>query len=213
MNEHSFVSCVDFKSYTKDDVKIIKKESLYKGFFQCNKYTLQHKLFSGDWSTIIEREFFERGNAAAVLAYDVKKDCVILVEQFRFGALGGQQSPWLLELVAGMVEEGESAHDVVLREAFEEAGLTLTSCQFIMNCLVSPGGTTEQVDLFIANVDSQGVKGIYGLSAEAEDIRVHVIARETAYQWVIDGKINNAMTVIALQWLELNQKSLKLLSN
>ncbi|AGH80243.1 nucleoside diphosphate pyrophosphatase [Psychromonas sp. CNPT3] len=213
MNEHSFISCRDFKRYTKDDVKIIKKETLYKGFFQCNKYTLQHRLFSGKWSALIEREFFERGNAAAVLAYDEKNDCVILVEQFRFGALGGTQSPWLLELVAGMVKDGESSEDVVLREAFEEAGLRLTSCQFIMNCLVSPGGTTEKVDLFIANVDSEGVKGIYGLSEENEDIRVHVIARETAYQWVVEGKINNAMTVIALQWLELNKKTLKLLSN
>lgn len=150
---------------------------------------MQHRLFSGKWSALIEREFFERGNAAAVLAYDEKNDCVILVEQFRFGALGGTQSPWLLELVAGMVKDGESSEDVVLREAFEEAGLRLTSCQFIMNCLVSPGGTTEKVDLFIANVDSEGVKGIYGLSEENEDIRVHVIARETAYQWVVEGKL------------------------
>ncbi|WP_094751434.1 ADP-ribose diphosphatase [Psychromonas sp. CD1] len=209
MNEHSFISCNDFSGYTKADVKIIKKESLYKGFFQCNKYTLQHKLFSGDWSAVIEREFFERGNAAAVLAYDFEKDCVILIEQFRFGALGGKQSPWLLELVAGMIDEGESAHDVVHREAFEEAGLRLLSCQFIMNYLVSPGGSTEQVALFIANVESQGVEGVYGLTEESEDIRVHVIPRKVAYQWVVEGKINNAMTVIALQWLELNKKLFK----
>lgn len=204
MNEHSLLNKTQQISYTHDDVEILKKENLYKGFFKCNKYTLKHKLFAGGWSAEIEREFFERGHAAALLPYDVKNDRVVLLEQFRLGAMDSKQSPWLFELVAGIIEEGEESSEVVKREALEEAGLTIQSCQFITNFLVSPGGTTEQIDLFVANVDSSLADGVHGLEEEGEDIRVHVLPRETAYQWVVDGKINNATTIIALQWLQLN---------
>ena len=207
MNEHSLLNKMQPISYTQDDVEILKEENLYQGFFKCNKYTLKHKLFAGGWSGEIEREFFERGHAAALLPYDVKNDKVVLLEQFRLGAMDSKQSPWLFELVAGMIEEGEVSSDVVKREALEEAGLTIKSCQFITNFLVSPGGTTEQIDLFVANVDSSLADGLHGLEEEGEDIRVHVLPRETAYQWVVDGKINNATTIIALQWLELNWKN------
>jgi ADP-ribose pyrophosphatase len=204
MNVHSGGSVF----YNQDDVQVLSKESLYKGFFECNLYTLKHKLFAGGWSPEIKREFFERGHAAVLLPYDVKNDTVVLIEQFRFGAMGGEKSPWLLELVAGIIEQDEVAEQVAKREAFEEAGLTVKSCQFMLNYLVSPGGTTEQIDLFIANVDSSEVGGLYGLAHEGEDIRAHVVPRETAYQWVKEGKIYNAATIIALQWLELNKDNL-----
>jgi ADP-ribose pyrophosphatase len=122
--------------------------------------------------------------------------------------MAGEKSPWLFELVAGIIEQDEVAEQVAKREAFEEAGLTVKSCQFMLNYLVSPGGTTEQVDLFIANVDSTVVGGLYGLAHEGEDIRAHIVPRETAYQWVKEGKIYNAATIIALQWLELNKDDL-----
>ncbi|MGB5445728.1 MAG: ADP-ribose diphosphatase [Psychromonas sp.] len=208
MNEHSLLNKAAQISYTDDDVEILNKEPLYKGFFECNLYTLKHKLFSGGWSPEIKLEFFERGHAAVLLPYDVKNDTVVLIEQFRFGAVGAGKSPWLLELVAGMIEQDETAEDVAKREALEEAGLTVNSCQFMLNYLVSPGGTTEQIDLFIANVDSSNVGGLYGLEHEGEDIRVHVVPRETAYQWVKEGKIYNAAAIIALQWLELNKDNL-----
>ncbi|MFQ3175335.1 MAG: ADP-ribose pyrophosphatase [Psychromonas sp.] len=204
MNVHSGGSVF----YNQDDVQVLSKESLYKGFFECNLYTLKHKLFAGGWSPEIKREFFERGHAAVLLPYDVKNDTVVLIEQFRFGAMAGEKSPWLFELVAGIIEQDEVAEQVAKREAFEEAGLTVKSCQFMLNYLVSPGGTTEQVDLFIANVDSTVVGGLYGLAHEGEDIRAHIVPRETAYQWVKEGKIYNAATIIALQWLELNKDDL-----
>jgi len=204
MNVHSGGSVF----YNQDDVQVLSKKSLYKGFFECNLYTLKHKLFAGGWSPEIKLEFFERGHAAVLLPYDVKNDTVVLIEQFRFGAMAGEKSPWLLELVAGIIEKDEVAEQVAKREAFEEAGLTVTSCQFMLNYLVSPGGTTEQIDLFIANVDSSEVGGLYGLAHEGEDIRAHVVPRETAYQWVKEGKIYNAATIIALQWLELNKENL-----
>ncbi|MEH6454066.1 MAG: ADP-ribose diphosphatase [Psychromonas sp.] len=208
MNEDSVSDATAHVSYDQEDVKIIKTEPLYKGFFQCNKYTLKHKLFSGGWSPEIQLEFFERGHAAALLPYDVKNDKVVLIEQFRFGAMNGDRSPWLYELVAGIIEKGEVAEQVAKRETLEESGLVVETCQFMLNYLVSPGGTTEHIDLFIGNVDSDLAGGLHGLIDEGEDIRVHVVSRETAYQWVKEGKIYNAATIIALQWLELNRHNL-----
>ncbi|WP_022940197.1 ADP-ribose diphosphatase [Psychromonas hadalis] len=211
MNEHSLFESDQLINYGKKDLQILDKQPLYKGFFQCNKYTLKHKLFAGGWSPEIQREIFERGHAAAVLPYDVKNDMVVLIEQFRFGAIDTDQSPWLLELVAGIIEPGEQSVDVIQREALEEAGLTIQSSQFILNCLLSPGGSTEHVDIFIGSVDSTKAGGLHGLAEEGEDIRVHVVPRETAYQWVLQGKINNSATVIALLWLQINKdKGLKL---
>ena len=193
--------------YDKNDVQILSREPLYEGFFKCNKFTITHRLFNGEWSKPLQREFFERGKAAALLAYDKNKDSVILVEQFRFGAMDHPRSPWLLELIAGMIDEGEEAEEVAKREALEEAGLVIEECQFMLNFYVSPGGTTETIDLFIANVDSTNIGGIFGLADEGEDIRVHVVPRKEAYEWVQSGKINNATTIIGLQWLELNYKT------
>jgi len=210
MNKRSVLDATAQVSYDQEDVQILKKEPLYKGFFECNKYTLKHKLFAGGWSPEIQLEFFERGHAAALLPYDVKNDKVVLIEQFRFGAMNGDKSPWLFELVAGIIEEGEVAEQVAIRETFEESGLTVDSCQFMLNYLVSPGGTTEQIDLFIGNVDSNSAGGLHGLVDEGEDIRVHVVSREVAYQWVKEGKIYNAATIIALQWLELNRHNLSI---
>lgn len=205
MNEHSLLSDNKCASFTKKDLKVINKQPLYQGFFKCNKYTFKHKLFAGGWSPEIQREIFERGHAAAVLPYDVKNDSVVLIEQFRFGAIDTAQSPWLLEVVAGIIEEGEQSEEVMKREALEEAGIIIQSSQFIMNCLLTPGGSTEHVDIYIGSVDSTNAGGLHGLEAEGEDIRVHVVPREIAYQWVLNGKINNSATVIALLWLQLNK--------
>jgi len=205
MNKYSLLSCTEQSNFNKKDLQVLDKKPLYKGFFQCNKYTLKHRLFAGGWSPAIEREIFERGHAAAVLPYDIKNDSVVLIEQFRFGAIESEQSPWLLEIVAGIIEEGEQSVDVIQREALEEAGLTIQSTQFIMNSLLSPGACTEHVDIFIGSVDSSEAGGLHGLEEEGEDIRVLVVPRETAYQWVLEGKINNSAAVIALLWLQLNK--------
>ena len=69
----------------KKDVKILKQDTVYNGFFQMEKYYLQHTLFAGGWSDEMTRELFVRGNCIAVILYDVKHDKVILIEQFRVG--------------------------------------------------------------------------------------------------------------------------------
>jgi ADP-ribose pyrophosphatase len=196
-------------SFSKDDCKIIAKESLHDGFFKVDRFNIQHQLYAGGHSETFSRELFERGEAAAVLLYDTTADVVILTEQFRIGAaFDSETSPWLLEVVAGMVETGEQPDDVARREAQEEAGCIIHDLIPISSYWSSPGGTSEKIHLYCALLDSQGVGGIHGLDHEQEDILVRTIPFEQAYNAIASGEINNAATIIALQWLKLNQETL-----
>ncbi|WP_318494012.1 ADP-ribose diphosphatase [Photobacterium leiognathi] len=198
------------QSFGMEDVDILAKETVYQGFFKMVKYRFRHKLFAGGWSGEISREMFERGHAAALLPYDPITDDVVLIEQFRVGAMAAGCEPWQLEIVAGMIDhQDESAEDVVKREAVEEAGLTVAELQKVTRYLSSSGGCSEMLDIFVGTVDSTQAGGIHGLAEESEDIRVHVVSREQAYEWVESGKIENAASIIALQWLQLNYSRLQ----
>ncbi|AKD37904.1 ADP-ribose pyrophosphatase NudF [Pasteurella multocida subsp. multocida OH4807] len=202
---------MDIQQFSQQDIEILKEESLYKGFFKLKRVHFKHKLFAGGESGVVTRELLVKGAASAVIAYDPIKDAVILVEQVRIGAYQPQssQSPWLLELIAGMVEEGEKPEEVALRESEEEAGVLVTDLQHCLSVWDSPGGVIERIHLFVGKVDSTQAKGIHGLAEENEDIRVHVVSRETAYQWVNEGKIDNGIAVLGLQWLQLHYQSLQ----
>lgn len=187
------------------DVEIIDKTICYKGFFRIEKYRLRHRLFNGGWSHPLVREIFERGHAAAILPYDPIRDEVILIEQFRAGALTAPGGPWLMEIVAGMIEAGETAQDVVKRESIEEADCIITDLIPLYDFLVSPGGTTERVALYCGRVDATHAGGVHGAADEDEDIKVHAITLDTALASLKSGKINSASAIIALQWLALNR--------
>jgi ADP-ribose pyrophosphatase len=196
-------------TFTKNDVEIIARETLYSGFFSLDLYRFRHRLFNGEMSNEVRREIFERGHAAVLLPYDPVRDEIVLIEQIRIAAYDTSDTPWLLELVAGMIEEGETVEDVARREAVEEAGLEVGRTKKFMSYLASPGGTSERLSLLVGEVDATQAKGIHGLVDENEDIRVHVVSREQAYQWVEEGKIDNAASVIALQWLQLHYEALR----
>lgn len=187
------------------NVEVLEKKICFKGFFRIEKYRLRHRLFSGDWSQPLVREVFERGHAAAVLPYDPIRDEVILIEQFRVGALDAPDGSWLLEIVAGMIEAGETAQDVVKRESIEEADCIISDLIPLYDCFVSPGGTTERVALFCGRVDSTHAGGVHGAAEEGEDIKVHVVSLDTAFTLLNSGKITSASAIIALQWLALNR--------
>ncbi|HII4350431.1 TPA: ADP-ribose diphosphatase [Enterobacter cloacae] len=196
-------------TFAKNDVEIIARETLYSGFFSMDLYRFRHRLFNGKMSGEIRREIFERGHAAVLLPFDPVRDEVVLVEQIRIAAYDVSESPWLLEMVAGMIEEGESVEDVARREALEEAGLVVGRTKPVLSYLASPGGTSERLSIMVGEVDATTAEGIHGLADENEDIRVHVVSREQAYQWVEEGKIDNAASVIALQWLQLHYQTLR----
>lgn len=195
--------------FDASDVRIEKRETVFQGFFRMDRLWLTHPRFDGRPMPVFSRELFVRGDATCVLPYDPQRDEVVLLEQFRLGALGRDQSPWLLELVAGMNEEGESPEEVARREGLEEAGLTFRELRRICNYLVSPGGSTEMVQLYCGLTSTEGAGGLFGLENEHEDIRAHVLPADEALAMVADGRINNAAAIIALQWLALNRDSLR----
>ena len=189
--------------FSRDDVDIIASKTVYHGFFKVSELQIRHARFAGG-DIAIQRELLHRGDAVCVLLFDPLQKTVVLIEQFRIGAVDKSPSPWLLELVAGMVEPGETAQDVAIREAVEEAGAIIKDLLPITRYSPSVGGCDEYVDLFCARVDASTLGGLHGLEAEGEDIKVHVIPLEEASALVAEGVIDNAGTIIALQWLQLN---------
>lgn len=190
-------------------VEILEREQCFRGFYKLDRLHLRHEQFAGGMGPTISRELFVRHDAVCVLPYDPQRDCVVLLEQFRVGAMAKADNPWLLELVAGLIDKDEEPEEVAHREAQEEAGLQLSSLWPITNYFPSPGGSDELVHLFLARCDSEGVGGVHGLAEEGEDIRVHVWPLEDALQAVRDGRINNAASIIALQWLALNRAEVR----
>ena len=194
---------------TDPRVEILDKTVCYNGFFRIERYRLRHRLFRGGWSREMTRELFERGHAAAVLPYDPVLDAVVLVEQFRIGALEAPGDPWLLEIVAGVIDKpDETPEDVARREAVEEANCYIQDIVHICNYFVSPGGTSERISLFCGKVDAAGAGGVHGLAEEVEDIRVVVVPFAEAIVQMRAGNIKSAAPIIALQWLQLNHEQL-----
>ena len=194
---------------TDDEFQLIEKTTSFQGYFRIERYRFRHKLFAGGWSGEVSREVFERGHAVAVLPYDPECDAVLLIEQFRIGALAGGMPAWQVEVIAGIIDEGEMPEQVAHREAEEEAGCKLEDLAPIAHYLASPGGTSETCRLYCARIDSRGLGGIHGLAQEHEDIRVSVVPFDEAVAMLENGVIGNATALIALQWLALNREKLR----
>jgi len=195
------------------DVSVEQRTSEYRGFFAIDKFTLRHKLYAGGFSDSFDRELFMRAPAAGVLLYDPKLDSVVLVEQFRIGALLEAQekgsSPWCLEVVAGILAPNETAAELSRREAMEEAGCEIHALEPICEYYNSPGGSNERINLYCGQVNASNAGGIYGLADENEDIRALVLSFDEAWLALQAGRMNNAMAIIAMQWLFINRNELK----
>jgi len=188
---------------------ITAKRVLFQGFFKIEELTIDHEAFSGERLQNVRREVFKRGEAVGVLLMDRTSRELIMVEQFRVGAaVAGEENPWLLELVAGIVEPGETLEDVASRECFEETGCTPFELFPIHSYWSSPGGSDEKIHLYGAYTDASDALEHAGLESEHEDIRVVKVSWEQAFEWLQAGKLNNAMTLIGIQWLMLNSSHL-----
>ena len=188
----------------KSDVKINNKELLLDGFCRIERYHMRHKFFDGTWSQEYTRDLMIKPAVAAAIAYDPKKDAVVLIEQFRVGALNNNSNPWLIEIVAGIMDKTEGHEKLIRREMLEEAGLEIEKLILICDYFVTPGCSTGKIKLFCAYVDSTKAGRFCGLKEEHEDIKVHVLNTQDAFAAVRSGQINNSAAIIALQWLELN---------
>jgi len=190
-------------------VRLHRRDSLYSGFLDVDLYEVSHELYGGGWSEILVREVMHRKEIAAVLPFDPVRQEVVLIEQYRIGAWAGDwPHPWLLECIAGVMEAGESAGEVALRESEEEANCRVLELELIARFFTTPGGSSELVNLFCGRVDATGVGGIHGLADEGENIKASVWPLSDALSLVEDGRICNAKTLIALQWLALNHPRL-----
>jgi len=199
------------------EVEIIKKSTPFKEYLQVDQYQLRHALHEGGLSHVIEREVIERGHVGAVLLYDPNLDLFVLTEQFRPPAFAAKASPWwdddfspwLIECVAGILEDGESPEELCRRESLEEANCMVSDLHFIYKYFSSPGCLTESIFLYCGRVDASNASGIYGLREEGEDIRVFTATPEETYQMLDDGRIVNSMTMLIVQWFQLNGDKLR----
>ena len=189
--------------------EVIEESPIYRGFFSLSQFRLRHTLYGGGWSRPLVRELFHRGRCVAVIPYDPATDRVVLIEQFRIGALSDKAVPWLVEIVAGAIEPGESPEAVARRESMEEAGCLLGELIQIGEFYTTPGGCSEKVSVFCGLVEGDVKDGVYGLVEEDEDIRVLVISLDEALAWLDRGIIDSAIPALALQWLALNRESLR----
>jgi len=189
--------------------KTLHIDTLADGFLPLKRYRIQHSLFAGGNSDELIRERVEGFRAASLLPYDPVRDEVVLIEQFRIGALDDSAGPWILEVVGGIIEREDSPESVARREAVEEAGCQVDELIPICEFLVSPGTTSERIHLFCGRVDSSKAEGIHGLDHEGEDIRVVVMSAEEAIAAISSGKINSTASIIALQWLAMNRDDLR----
>ena len=206
------------KKFKAGDVEVIKKTRVWDGYFQLDKYLLRHTLHDGNTSDEMSREIFERGHAAAAILYDPDIEKLVFIEQFRPGAYAALKSPWfdenefspwILEIVAGIIDEGETPDGVIRREAVEEADCEVLDIIPITHYLVTPGGSTESVFLFCAKINAGNAGGVHGLADEHEDIRVIAVDVASALKWLDEGRFINSMTLIAMQWFAANHTSLR----
>lgn len=193
----------------RDAVEIVEKQAAFSGYFRIDRFRLRFPLFAGGMSREVSREILERGRVVAVLLVDPDRDAVVLIEQFRPGPFAAGAHPWLVEIVAGVIEGDESAEELARRESMEEADCAITDLFPVMEFFTSPGASTENVTLLCGRVDSTGAGGIHGLADEGEDIRVMAVTVDRALEMLRDGRIVNAKTIVALQWLAMNYDSVK----
>ena len=188
----------------KSKFKIIDKKNLYDGFFKMNEVTLKYRKYDGNWSNNIKRELFGGAQVAAVLPYDPVSKEIILIQQFRLGTISKDIDHYLDEIVAGIIDEGESPEIAAKRECLEETGCEVKRLIPIQGYFPAPGSSESFYHLFLGEVKSFKGSKIQGLENENEDIFVKCFKINEVRKKMEDGKILNGLTLIALQWFFLN---------
>ena len=191
-------------------VELILREIPFKGYFQVSRYHLRHTQFKGGMGPRISREVFERGHAVCIVPYDPIRDDIALIEQFRPGAYAaGDPDPWLIEVVAGIIDANETLEDVARRESLEETGLTISALDYLGKHYMTPGGSSASIATYAGCADVTRLGGLHGMADEGEDIRVFAVPAREAIAMVHDNRIRNAMTALALLLFESRRQVLR----
>ncbi|HET9843286.1 MAG TPA: NUDIX domain-containing protein [Gammaproteobacteria bacterium] len=196
----------------RSDFECASTQTTHKGHYKVKILTLRHKLFSGEYSAWISREFVLVPNSVAVLLYDPRQDLVVLVEQFRVGAIEAtEHGPWLLECVAGYIEKDETPEQAAARETLEEACCKIERLIPITQCYTTPGGCSEMTWIYCGLIDTNITDNVSKPCDEEEDIKKHIIRYEQLMAYK-HNLITNSATYIALQWLSIERDKLRDLS-
>ena len=190
------------------DWKIHQKQSAYDGHFKVTKLELSHEMYSGATTPLLKRELVERNDAVAMVAYDPVTDELVMIEQFRVGAINEEQ-PWLIEIVAGLIEPGESPEDVTLRESKEEIGCTPSELIEVGGFYTSPGGNSEWIHLYIGKISVEELAETGGLKHEGEDIKITIVPASDAPYMLSTGEVRSAIAIIGLQWFVMNRENVR----
>ncbi len=190
-------------------IDVLRREIAYDGSCRVEAIDLRHPLHGGGMSNPRRYDVFVRGNGVAVIPYDPVQDRVVLLEQFRPGAFLAQEHPFVTEIIAGFMEDGENPEDVAHRETWEETHLKVRALAPAGHFLITPGGCADKMHLFAAWVDAPPVGGIFGLAEEQEDLQIFTADWTTIAQQLEDHRFNNAITILGLQWLALNRARLR----
>lgn len=188
-------------SKTELRARILNRDTVYKGFYRLQRLTLEHDRFDGDTAGPLVREVLHRSDVAAALLHDPASDQVVMVEQYRAGPHLAGDYPWLIDIVAGRIETGQTPVEAIQREIVEESGLPPLSIHPIGTYFTAPHISSEKVHLFYANVKSDAVAGTHGVAHEGEDIRPRVFGREEA----LDLQKQQPLSLwagLALGWLK-----------
>ena len=187
--------------------KINNKINLYSGFFSLNKYEFTHKKHDGEWTSTVRREIFSGAHVSSLLPYDPIKKEIILIQQFRAGVLSRYDDDYLLEIVAGIIDEGENPEETAIRECFEETGCEVKKIHPIQSYFPAPGSSESYYHLYLGEIQGFDGERIRGLEKENEDILVKSFKIDEVKQMLKEKKIMNGLTLIALQWffLEYNK--------
>jgi ADP-ribose pyrophosphatase len=189
-------------------MEVLARERVHDGFFALEVLRLRHERFSGGWTDVLRRERFIQRTAAAILPFDPVRARVLLVEQFRTGALEGPDGPWVIEAPAGLMEPDEAPEALARRELMEECGLEARRVEHALDYWASPGASSELVHVFVGEVHLPGAGGVHGLAHEGEDIMNHVLDLREAFEWLDRGRVKGISGLVALQWLRLHHDRL-----
>ena len=191
-------------------VEISSQKRLFDDFFKIDEVIVSHQQYDGRMSTDARRLVFERGDAVAVLLFDSEARSVVLVEQFKLPSLIGRRrddpatmNGWITELVAGMIDAGETAEEAIIRETLEETGYLIRNPRLIGKFFSSPGGSSERVFLYFARV-TVVQKVEKGGGVAGEDIKVLHISVDRLFDCLAQGVIDNSKLAIAAYWLQNN---------
>ncbi len=183
-------------------VDVQNKHLAFDDIFKIEEATVRFQLYDGQMSNPVQRFVFERGDAAAAILFNRDSQKVLLIEQFRYPTY--EKGPgWIQEIVAGVLKAGEEPEAGIRREIEEEVGYRVQHLTPIAHFYVSPGGTSERIFVYYAEVcDSDRVSAGGGLAEENEDIQLVEYSRADFLQVLTTGQIQDAKTLIAAQWLQ-----------